>query len=260
MGKRIMWINTVGVEDYDAPIAAVLAAVKEADTEIEVVSLALPGPVAHIEYRSYEALALPEVVRLAYDAGRRGVDALVIGCFYDTALAAAREVSGPMLVTAPCIAALQTVEALAGRFSVLATRRKCVGHITENIRAYGAEHRLASVRSLDIGVAQLQADPRATATRIEEEARRAIEEDGAEAILLGCTVEFGFAEEVQKRLGVPVLDAVATPFKLAEHLAGLKQRFGWVPSRVGDGEPPPETEALRFWLSTTPVIGHRLVA
>ncbi len=39
------------------------------------------------------------------------------------------------------------------------------------------------------------------------------------------------------------LDAVPPgTFKLAEHLAGLKQRFGWVPSRIGDGEPP-EQEA-----------------
>ena len=59
---------------------------------------------------------------------------------------------------------------------------------------------------------------------------------------------------------MPVLDAVATPFKLAEHLAGLKQRFGWVPSRVGDGEPPPDGEAQRFGLASAPVTGNRLVA
>jgi allantoin racemase len=260
MGKRIQWINTVGIADYDAPIASILGTIKEADTEVEVLSLELQAPVSHIEYRAYEALAIPEVVRLAYAAGRSGVDALVIGCFYDTALAAAREVSGPTLVTAPCIAAVQTVEALADRFSVLVTRRKCITHMVDNIRAYGAEHRLASMRSLDIGVAQLQADPGITSRRIEQEARRAIEEDGAEAILLGCTAEFGFAETVQKRLGVPVLDAVATPFKLAEHLAGLKQRFGWVPSRIGNGEPPPDLEAVRFGLSRAPKVGNRLVA
>jgi Asp/Glu/hydantoin racemase len=260
MGKRIMWINTVGVDDYDTPIASILASIRESGTEVEVVSLRLDGPASHVEYRAYEALATPEIVRLAYAAGRNGIDALVIGCFYDTALPAAREVSGPMLVTAPCIAALQTVEPLAERFSVLVTRRKCIGHMVGNIRAYGAEHKLASMRSLDIGVAQLQADPGITERRIEEEARRAVEEDGAEAILLGCTVEFGFAGTVQKRLGVPVLDAVSTPFKLAEHLAGLKQRFGWMPSRIGNGEPPPDLEAARFGLGRAPMVGNRLVA
>lgn len=260
MSKQILWINPVGVDGYDAPIAEILNSIKEAGTSVEVVSLTLPGPINHIEYRAYEVMAFPDIVRLAHEAGQRGVDAVVIGCFYDTALAAAREVSGAAIVTAPCIAAVQTVEALADRFSVLVTRKKCIGHMVENVRAYGAEHKLASMRSLDIGVAQLQADPKITERRIEEEARRAIDEDGAEAIVLGCTVEFGFAEEVQKRLGVPVIDAISAPFKLAEHLAGLKQRFSWVPSRIGNGEPPPEPEAARFGVFGSPSIGNRLVA
>lgn len=255
---RILWINPVGVDTYDEPMGRLIAEVKEPGTEVEIVSLALPGPVAHVEYRAYEIMAYPEIVRLAHKAGREGVDAMVIGCFYDTALAAAREVSGEMVVTAPCIAAVQTVEALADRFSVVVTRRKCIGHMVENIRAYGAEHRLASMRSLDIGVAELQSDPGLTARRIEEEGRRAIEEDGAEAIVLGCTVEFGFHERIQQSLGVPVIDAVCNPLKLAEHLAGLRRRFGWVPSRIGNGEAPPSQEALAFGAFEAPSVGNRL--
>ena len=41
MPRRILWVNTVGREAYDAPIAEVLAAAEELDTTVEVVSLAL---------------------------------------------------------------------------------------------------------------------------------------------------------------------------------------------------------------------------
>lgn len=260
MKKRILWVNTVGWDAYDQPIGDVLAAIKHPDTEVEVVSLALEGPVTHVEYRAYEALTYADIVRLAYDGGQRGVDAMVIGCFYDPALKEAREVSGDMVVVAPCLAAVQLATTLANRFSVLVTRKKCADQMVERIREYGAFDRLASMVSLDIGVESLQESPDTTKARIIAAGRRAIDEDGAEAIALGCTCEFGFHEEAQQILGVPVIDAVSAPFKLAEHLAGLKQQFGWSPSRVGSCEPPPADEIRRFGLfAQAPKIGNRLI-
>jgi Asp/Glu/hydantoin racemase len=260
MGKRVLWVNTVGWSEYDEPIAAILGKIKEPDTEVEVVSLAMPEPLTHVEYRSYEALTFPDIVRLAADAGRRGLDAMVIGCFYDHALKEAREVSGDMVVVGPCLAGVQLAVTLADTFSIIATRRKCATQMAERVRSYGAGDRLASMRTLDIGVVQLQAEPARTMQRIKEEAKRAVDEDGAEAVILGCTVEFGFHEEAQAEIGVPVIDAVCNPFKLAEHFAGLKQRFGWVPSRVHGCEAPPEHEIERFGLfREPPKVGNRIV-
>ena len=75
-----------------------------------------------------------------------------------------------------------------------------------------------------------------------EEGRKAVEEDGAEVLILGCTAEYGFYETMQSELGVPVVDAVLAPFKYAEFLADLAQRFGWYPSRMWGSEAPPEGE------------------
>ncbi|ADO44266.1 hydantoin racemase (plasmid) [Ketogulonicigenium vulgare Y25] len=260
MGARILWVNTVGWEAYDQPIADVLSAIKAKDTEVEVVSLSLAGRLTHVEYRAYEALTYPAIVGLARDAGQRDFDAMVVGCFYDPAVKEAREVSGRTHVIGPMLAAVQLATTVANRFSVLVTRRKCIDQMTDRIREYGAAHRLASMRDLQIGVESLQKDPNATARAIIEQGRRAIDEDGAEAILLGCTCEFGFHEEAQQILGVPVIDAVSAPFKLAEHLAGLKRQLGWVPSRVGSCEPPPEDEIDRFGLFQGPVsVGNRIL-
>ena len=60
-----------------------------------------------------------------------------------------------------------------------------------------------------------------------EEGRAAVEKDGAEVLVLGCTATYGFYEEMQRELGIPVLNPVIIPLKYAEFLAGLNKRFGW---------------------------------
>jgi allantoin racemase len=67
-------------------------------------------------------------------------------------------------------------------------------------------------------------------------------------IILGCTAEYGFHEQMQKELRVPVIDAVLAPFKYAEFLAELAQRYGWFPSRMWGSEAPPEEEVSAWGL------------
>jgi allantoin racemase len=68
--------------------------------------------------------------------------------------------------------------------------------------------------------------------------------------VLGCTAEFGFYEQLQEELGVPVIDATVGPFKYAE-LLGELARIGWRPSEVGGYASPPRTEAEAFGLAVT---------
>lgn len=259
MAKRIMWVRTVGTGS-GWPVADTVTAIKDDDTEIEIVTPAYPETCTHVEYRAYEAMVFRDVVGLAYEGGRQGFDAMVIGCFYDPALKEAREVSGDMIVVGPCQATVETATTLANRFSVIVTRRKCVEQMTANIREYGKAHALASMRSIDIGVERLHADHDETERRIIEQARLAVQVDGAEAIILGCTAKYGFDQKVRREVGVPVIDAVSVPFKLAEYMAGLKQRLGLVPSRAWSCEAPPADEIERFRLfRTPPAVANRVV-
>ena len=249
---RVRWLNPLGFDAYDGPIGDLLASIKMPGTEVEVVSFDTPVSPSHMEYRTFEALMVGRIVESARDAAQTGVDAMVIGCFYDPALEDAREISGNTIVVAPCGACLSVATQLANRFSIIVGRQKWIEQMNDRVRYYGLEDRLASFRSLDMGVDDFQRDHKVTRARIIEQARRAVEEDHAEAIVLGCTIEFGFFEEVQRAVGVPVIDAVVAPFKQAEHLARLKRQFGWAPSRRWSCEPPPEDELKRFGLFQTP--------
>lgn len=257
----VRWLNPIGCPTFDAPIADLLHGIKQPSTHVEVVSFDMAPSPTHLEYRTYEALTYERTVRIARDCAQQHIDVLVIGCFYDPALEDAREISGNCLVVAPCQSSLQVAAQLANRYSIIVGRDKWMEQMRGRVRGYGAGDRLASMRALAMGVDEFQKDPALTRRRIIEQAIRAVEEDGAEAIILGCTIEFGFFEQVQREVGVPVIDPVVAAFKMAEALAGMKQRFGWSPSRVGSCEPPPESEITTFGLFQGPVpIGNRVDA
>lgn len=255
----VRWLNPIGQPTYDAPIAEQLRVIKQSSTQVEVVSFDMPNGPTHLEYRTYEALTYDRIVRIARDSAKSNFDALIVGCFYDLALEDAREISGDTIVIAPCQASLQVVANLANRFSIIVGRTKWTEQIRARVRTYGAQDQLASMRSIDMRVNEFQRDHALTRRKILEQAKRAVKEDGAEAIILGCTIEFGFFEQVEMEIGVPVIDPVVAAFKIAEAMAGMKQRFDWSPSRVGSNEPPPEAEIKAFGLFQGPVpIGNRI--
>ena len=100
---KLMYLNPVGTPDYDEVFADMARTVKLPGTEVHVTSLKpAAGAFTHIEYRSYEAVVSTGIVRAARAAAAERFDALAIGCFYDSALHEAREVSADMVVTAPC--------------------------------------------------------------------------------------------------------------------------------------------------------------
>lgn len=241
---RLLWIDPIGADQFSPDMARILQQARREGTEVDVVSLAPDRP-KHLEYHAYEALVIGDIVRLTYAASAE-YEAIVIGCFYDVGLREAREVSRQAVVTAPCQSATSIAAQLGNTFSVLVGRRKWIPRMRENIRIYGYEHHLASMRPLELGVHDFQADHDRTCDRLLTEGRRAVEEDGAEVLILGCTAEYGFHETMQAELNVPVIDAVLAPFKMAEFLAETAARFGWYPSRKWGSEAPP-AEEIEAW-------------
>ena len=258
---KIMYLNPVGTADFDQVFADMARECKQPGTEVHITSLKKSdGGFTHIEYRSYETVVSTGIVRAARAAGRDGFDALAIGCFYDTALHDAREVSGDMIVTAPCFASLEIAAGLANRFGIIVGRRKWVHQMNATVRDNGMAERLSGFYHVELGVNEFQADHGRTERLLHEVGRRAVEDDYAEALILGCTLEIGFHSKLSDRLGVPVIDPSIAALKRAEYAADLKRACGWKPSRKWSCESPAEEEIRQFGIiDDEDVFGNRIV-
>lgn len=183
------------------------------------------GP-ASIESEFDEMLAIPDTVAKILEAERDGVDAVVIDCMGDPGLAPGRE-AVDMLVLGPCQAALHVASLLAHTFSVVTVLDNLKVLFDDLARRYGLERQVASVRSVDIPVLELEADPERLRRALLEESVKAIEQDGAHAIVFGCTGMRGCADALRAGLAerghgdVPVIDPVVAAFKLAEAIVDL---------------------------------------
>lgn len=239
---RILWINPGGSSIDDTRVKSVLEDVRRPDIGFDVVHLAR-GP-NNLEYHYYEYLVAGQILDLIRKGEEDGYQAAVIGCFYDPALREARELVR-MPVTAPAEASLHVAATLGHKFSIIVGRRKWVPKMEDNVNMYGLEKKLASFRVLNFSVDRMRKEREALERAVAREARLAVEEDGAEVIVLGCTAEAGFSRQLMRRLRVPVIDPVVISFKYAELLADLYSRFGLSHSKIFGYETPPEEEG---WL------------
>jgi len=254
---KILWIDPIGTDGFDAIIGKIVKGSALEGTKVDVVSLPKNRPM-HLEYHAYEGLVTADITRIVYALSPQ-YDGIVIGCFYDVGLREAREVSKKAVVTAPCQSSLVFASHLGNTFSVLVGRKKWIPRMAENIRMYGYADKMVSMRPLGLGVHDFQADVQRTTAIMLEEGKKAVEEDNAEVLILGCTIEFGFHEKMQQTLGVPVIDAVAAPFTLAEMLARSAERFQWYPSRKWGSEQPPDEEISSWGIfHDPPPVGNLL--
>ena len=219
-----MYLNPVGTPAYDEVFADMARRYKYPETTVHVTSLsgsAVSPAMTNLEYRAYEACIFNETVKAARFCSMNDYDALVVGCFYDPALLAAREVAGDTVVVAPCQASIGAALNLANNFS---RRHRAVemGRPNEasriRLRRQGEAGFLRGGRFACGGVSPR---PPANAERLERAAYRAVAERRPKAIILGCTLEVGFFRELQAYLAsrlsafVPVIDPSIAALKAA---------------------------------------------
>ena len=165
----------------------------------------------------FGAAGVAEQVRLARG---EGFDAVVIACFGDPGLDAARE-----LTTAPVLgiaeAAFHAASFVATGFSVVTTMTRTCIMAEHLVVRYGFERRCRGIHGTDIPVLALETCGEDTIAQIESAARLALQRDRSGAIVLGCGGMAALCRTLQQRLGVPVIDGVSAAVKLAEALVGL---------------------------------------
>jgi allantoin racemase len=218
---KIMVINPNTSQSMTDHLRRELEKIKRSDTELTV-TCPEAGPVT-IESAYDEAQAVPPTLKVVERANREGYDAVILACFSDPGLEAAREVSD-ILVMGIMEASLHAAAMLGAKFTILTPLTQRIPHKEKDVRRFKLEHHLASVRALGMTVAETDADPARTRKKILEVSRLAAEEDGAEVVILGCAGMVGYAEAVTRELGLAVIDPSSVALKLTEGMvdAGLK--------------------------------------
>ena len=189
------------------------------------------GP-ASIESHYEEALAVPGILEQVALGEAEGVDAYVVACFGDPGLDAARELArGPVIGIAE--AAMHAATLVGRRFAVVTTLGRTTARARELVDRYGFRDACVAVRACEVPVLALE-DPRAR-TRLVDECRRAVEQDGADVVVLGCAGMAELCAVIADEIGVPVVDGVAAGTVLAQSLVALGLR----PATTGEYAPPP---------------------
>ena len=228
---HILLINPNTSTSVSELIGAEARRVASSDTQIEVVTA--PLGVAYIETRFEALLGAYAAANIAAEHVGQ-YDALVIAAFGDPGLAGIREA-----VDVPVVglteAALMSACMLGGRFSIIAISRRITAWYRECVQAHGLIERLASIRCLDqplrdVGTVQVDHE-----VHLRQLCERAIDEDGADVIIIAGAPLAGLARSIRSGIPVPLVDGVSSAVRHCETLVALAPE----PARRGSYAPPP---------------------
>jgi allantoin racemase len=183
-------------------------------------------------------------VRAASESGR--YDAIVIQGFLDPILYPAREVSR-VPVLGCCNSALHVASLLGHRSAILDTLECMAIPIRENARLYELSHKVVSVRSIEFPVREVMRKERLAELldAMEIQARAAVEDDGADTLIMGCTALSWLVPHMRRRLAEKDLDVpLVEPIHAAVTLAGSLVRMRLNHSRVAYPSREPKKRAV----------------
>ena len=216
-----------------------------AEQEEQWLALASPGT----QVRVVPAAKGPETIECIYDtamcvpwlleeirkAEEEGFDAVLVPCMADPGLHAAREISNIPVVGLAETSFLLAI-ALGHRFSIMQLMDEGIALARQLLLTYGFQHFLASIRVLNLSVNEISADQNKLREAIVREGRKAVDEDGADVIVMSCGFMSGIAKDIEEVLGVPVIDPNAAGLRFTELLVNL----GLSHSKRAYMTPPPK--------------------
>jgi allantoin racemase len=140
-------------------------------------------------------------------------DAFVIACYSDPGLHVCREsTTRPVFGIAEC--GVLTALARAGRFGVIAIGQRSIARHMCYLRQMGLTDRLAGERPLEMSVAETASAEKAL-ERMIDIGRQLKEQDGAEAVVMGCAGMARHRLPLEQALGVPVIDPTQAAVTMA---------------------------------------------
>jgi len=222
---KILIINPVGTDLWDDLTLKAVKDIVNPNTEVVVRSLKTAPPAIECEYD--RDLAAPHVINEVIKANKEGFDAVIINCFDDPGLYAAREVSDT-LVLGIGETTITTALLLGYRIAIISTGRHSRNVYYRRAVSLGIADRVTYTSGIDIKVLDLRRNLSKVKTMLMKEISKAVKEYGAEVVVLGCGGFLGLADELSRELGIPVLDPTLTTVKVAETLITLGLRHSKV--------------------------------
>ncbi|MDP4064704.1 Hydantoin racemase [Rhodobacteraceae bacterium IMCC1933] len=177
----------------------------------------LDGPAA-IQGPEDGAACISPLLALVSKASEVGAKAIIIGCFDDTGLDAARDIASCPVIGI-CQAAYHMAVLSGPRFSVVTTLAVSVPVLETNIHAYGFTTQLACVRASGVPVLDLETDPAGTAPAVIGEIKRAVIEDKVNTVVLGCASMVHIPAFFGETGTVRLIDGVTSAAQFAQFLA-----------------------------------------
>ena len=206
---------------------------------VNVRSIEYGGELPTSEY--YICIATPYIVEEILRGEKEGFSGAIVGCFGNLAVRQAREVTNIPIV-GPGEAACHIACLLGDKISIITTGSRIQHNnlsfnekshhqfhasIQREVQLQGLLDRVVSIRTTNRpsegGITSFTKEGLTSELNaLLEQGKKAIEEDGADVLVLGCALMMGVAEKLQESLGVPVVDPTLAALKVTEMLISMK--------------------------------------
>lgn len=219
---KILCINPNSSQEVTVGIENICKNYALPTTEIEVkcIKEAPPG------IESYHDAAISEKYLLdKFEEWEEQYDGFIVACHSDVGVDLLRELTAKPVIGIGEASMLFALP-LGHKFSILSLKRKKIPQKENLVKKYGFENRCASIRVTGLGVVDNDMGKR---EKLIQEGIKAVKEDGAEVLILGCAGMAGIDKEIEKIIGVPVIDGVVSALLIMEALI----RYGVNTSKVG---------------------------
>jgi Asp/Glu/hydantoin racemase len=208
--RRIRVVNPNCNEDVTRGLDAALEPLRFANGPEIVCFTLTEGPFGIETQADVESVVMP--LRRLVEADNSS-DAFVIACYSDPGLHVCREgTTRPVFGIAEC--GVLTALTRAGRFGVIAISQRSIARHTRYLFQMGLNDRLAGERPLEMSVAETASGER-TLRRMVEVGRQLRDQDGAEAVVMGCAGMARHRRPLEEELRIPVIDPTQAAVTMA---------------------------------------------
>ena len=232
MKKRIKIIVPVATSIWNEPTLREMEKYKDSETSLDIINLQ-KGPES-IEDSYDDAWSAIFTLQEVEKAAKEGYDGIIIYCYGDPALRAAKEaVEIPVVGLGEASAIFALL--LGHKFGILTAGPPESGaYLMDNLNMYELDHKCVGVLSIGVPVLDLkEGDEKERSSLIE--LGRGLIEKGADVIILGCGSILGVAEAASCELGIPVIIPAAAALKMCEAMISMgvaQSKKGFYPPAV----------------------------